>query len=182
MRVRASQRSRSAMALASAALAASTGSAAAPIQRASVPIDTYQVVKIYAHDRHAFTHGKPHLRGSVMLNEHLLRDDMTNPLIADKGKLAKLSASQLMLLFTAAELHRRWDPHDRSYSTELQADIGAGELGEVVLNALAAKSARWAQALPLVRKHIDELVDRLVVKLNDTNAGEGEPAPKARKK
>ena len=51
------------MALASAALAAGAGTANAPIQRAAVPIDTYQVVKVYAHDRHAFTQGLVYLDG-----------------------------------------------------------------------------------------------------------------------
>lgn len=51
------------MALASAALAAGAGSAAMPMQRAAVPIDSYRVVKVYAHDRHAFTQGLVYLDG-----------------------------------------------------------------------------------------------------------------------
>ena len=132
-------------------------------------------------EHHAHVRGQPHLRGAVMMDERLLRDDHTNPLLGDTDKLANLSASQLMLLYAAAELHRRWDPDTRSYSDEKQAEAGVGALGDAALNTIAGKSAQWKEALALVRKHLDEMVDRLVSSMNDVNAGEGVDSAKQKK-
>lgn len=132
-------------------------------------------------DHHAHVNDHPHLRGAVAMDGRLLTDGPRSPLIGDEDKLSTLSASQLMLLYAAAELHRRWDPDTRSYSPEKQSDIGAGVIGEKVLVALENKSSRWAEALGLVRGHLDEMVDRLVTTLNDVNAGEGTNPGKQKK-
>jgi len=122
---------------------------------------------------HAHIHDRPHLKESTALDARLLIDDsQKNPLINSGSRLRTLSASQLMLLYAAAELHRRWDPDTRSYSTEAQSDIGSGELGEVVLSALTEKPG-WGDAAGLVDKHLTTLVDRLVDALNDENVGFG---------
>ena len=132
-------------------------------------------------DTHAHVHDRPHLRGALLLDARLLVDDpQSNPLLASGDKLLKLSASQLMLLYAAAELHRRWDSETRSYSNEKQADIGAGALGTAVLDALAKKSTQWCDATPLVRKHLDVLVDRLVGTLNHSNTSLDPPPQKKR--
>lgn len=126
-------------------------------------------------ERAAYIHGRPHLRDAVTTDGRLLADGPGNPLLADQGRLALLPASQLMLVYAAAELHRRWDPHTRSFSTESQADAGSGELGEAVLSAIAEKGAKWAEASGVVRDRLAELVDMLVSELNDANSMEGTP-------
>jgi hypothetical protein len=124
-------------------------------------------------DMHAHVHDRPHLKEATALDARLLIDDPErNPLLGAGERMQSLSASQLMLLYVAAELYRRWDPDTKSYSAEKQTDIGAGELGETVLEALAGKSG-WGDASGLVRKHLDVLVDRLVNALNDANVGFG---------
>ena len=130
-------------------------------------------------DANATVQDRPHLKGSLSLDDRLLTDDLqSNPLIASGDKLAKLSASQLMLLYTAAELHRRWDAETRSYSTEKQEDVGAGALGAIVLEGLSGKSEGWTAAVPLVRQHLDTLVNRLVGVLNRENASLDQPSQK----
>lgn len=133
-------------------------------------------------DTSAHVHDRPHLKGNnLTLDDRLLVDDpRSNPLLASGDKLTKLSASQLMLLYAAAELHRRWDPETRSYSNEKQAEIGAGALGTAVLEGIAGKSDRWSEAVSLIRKHLDVLVDRLVEVLNQQNASLDQPAPEKR--
>ncbi len=116
-------------------------------------------------EHHARVHDRPHLNGSVSLDDRLLSDS-GNPLLAEPDKLNTLSVSQLMLLYAAAELHRRWDPDSRSYSNELQADIGAGALGEAAFSVITEK---WGESAVLAHKHLDELVDKLVVALNAAN-------------
>lgn len=125
-------------------------------------------------DRRAHAHDRPHLKGSISLNARLLVDDPTrNPLLGAADQLGKLSASQLMLLYTAAEVHRRWDPDTRSYSNEPQADVGHGELADAVLAALVEKPG-WEDAAGLAHGHLETLVDRMVAALNDENVGLGE--------
>lgn len=126
-------------------------------------------------ERHAYLHGRPHLRDAVMIDGRLLGDGRDNPLVGDEGRLVSLSSSQLMLTYVAAELYRRWDPHSRSFSAEAQDEIGHGELGEKLLSALSNKDPRWSEASDMVRDHLGELVDRLVIKLNKVNAREGLP-------
>jgi hypothetical protein len=109
------------------------------------------------------------------MDGRLLDDHASNPLLGDKDKLTTLSPSQLMLLYLASELHRRWDSHTRSFSDEKQADVGRGELGEAVLAALSGKSSQWFEASDVVGDRLEELVDLLVVKLNEVNAREGVP-------
>jgi hypothetical protein len=133
-------------------------------------------------DAHAHVTDRPHLKGSMTLNDRLLVDNLrSNPLIASGDKLATLTSSQLMLLYAAAELHRRWDPETRSYSEEKQAEIGPGALGTAVLEGVAGKSEQWRDAVPLVRKHLDVLVDRLVGVLNHTNVNL-DPPPRAKRR
>jgi hypothetical protein len=133
-------------------------------------------------DSHAHVHDRPHLKGRLALDDRLLVDDpKSNPLIASNDKLAKLQAGQLMCLYAAAELHRRWDPETRSYSKEKQADTGAGALGHAVLEGIAGKSKHWKEAVPLVRVHLDVLVDRLVGVLNGSNTRLNPPKVKAKK-
>lgn len=128
----------------------------------------------------AYAHDRPHLQDSVVVDDRLLVDDpKSNPLLVDSSKLGSLSVSQLMLLFAAAELHRRWDPDTRSYSTEQQADIGPGYLGEAAFMAIVGK---WGGSAPLVRKHLDKIVDHLVAALNLANTGLGQPEQKKRPK
>lgn len=127
-------------------------------------------------ERRACVHGRPHLRDAVAMDGRLLGDGSGNPLLDDEDGLASLSSSQLMLLYAAAELHRRWDPHSKSFSTERQADAGSGELGEAALAAVAGKTAEWAEASDAVRGRLEDLVDLLVAKLNRVNAREGTPA------
>lgn len=127
-------------------------------------------------ERDAYIHGRPHLRDAVAMDGRLLGDGPGNPLLTDQGRMALLPPSQLMLLYAAAELHRRWDPHSKSFSTEQQTDAGSGELGEAALAALAGKTAEWSEARRLVRERLEELVDLLVAKLNRVNAREGTPA------
>ena len=122
-------------------------------------------------NKHAHAQDRPHLKGRLMLDDRLLVDNpRSNPLLASGDKLTKLHASQLMLLYAAAELHRRWDPETRSYSNEKQADIGPGALASAALDAIAGKSDRWSDAASLVREHLDVLVDRLVGTLNQSDA------------
>jgi hypothetical protein len=118
-------------------------------------------------------HDRPHLKGSLALDDRLLTDQSGNPLLAEKQKLNQLTVSQLMLVYVAAELHRRWDPDTRSYSTEDQDEIGAGDLAEAALGAISEKSQQWGDAAGLARKHLDKTVDRVVVALNHANAGGG---------
>ena len=128
-------------------------------------------------DAQAVVHDRPHLKGALMLDDRLLTSDpRSNPLLAGGEKISQLTASQLMLLYAAAELHRRWDPETRSYSDEKQADVGPGELAESTLDVLAGKSKQWSDAVPLVRKHLDVLVDRLVETLNQKSSAESESA------
>lgn len=118
-------------------------------------------------------HDHPHLSDAMLLDSKLLSDDpKRNPLIGDTTKLTALSPSALMLLYAASELYRRWDPDSRSYSDEKQADVGPGTLAETTLHALSEKSEQWAGATPLVRKHLDVLVDRLVEVLNQEESDE----------
>lgn len=126
-------------------------------------------------ERHAYVHGRPHLRDAVAMDGRLLGDDPKNPLLGDVGKLSELSSSQLMLLYAAAELHRRWDSHAKTFSAERQADAGSGELGEAALAAIAGKSDQWVEASDAIRGRLEELVDALVAKLNRVNAREGLP-------
>jgi hypothetical protein len=107
------------------------------------------------------------------MDGRLLDDGPDNPLLG--GELGALSPSQLMLLYAAAELHRRWDPHTRSFSPEKQSDIGGGALGAKALDALGEKTTQWRDALGTVRARLEELVDRLVARLNKLNAREGYP-------
>jgi hypothetical protein len=137
--------------------------------------------------RGAYVHGRPHLRDAVSMDGRLLGDGSDNPLLAGKDDLASLSASQLLLLYAAAELHRRWDPHTRQFSIEKQSEAGNGDLGDAALAALASKTAQWAEASSIVDDHAGELVDLLVVELNRINSREGtpvkhEPAKKSRSK
>jgi len=133
-------------------------------------------------DAHAHAHDRPHLKGSLMLDDRLLVDDpQSNPLLASGDKLTRLSASQLMMLYAAAELHRRWDPETRSYSNEKQKEAGSGALGTAVLEGLSGKSDRWGAALPLVRQHLDVLVDRLVDVLNPKNV-DLDPQPQKKRR
>lgn len=126
-------------------------------------------------ERAAYIHGRPHLRDAVAMDGRLLGTGPGNPLLGDKDRLGALSAAQLMLLYAAAELHRRWDPHSRSFSAEAQADAGSGDLGEAALAALSGKGAEWDEASDVVRDRLAELVDLLVAKLNRVNASEGLP-------
>lgn len=130
-------------------------------------------------DDHAYMHDRPHLEDSVTFDDRLLSDH-GNPLLARKEKLSSLAASQLMLLYVAAELNRRWDPDTRSYSDEPQADVGPGALGDAAFSALSSKSTEWATAALLARKHLDKVVDRVVVALNQANAHADRPEPKKR--
>lgn len=125
-------------------------------------------------ERHAYIHGRPHLRDAVVPDGRLLIDGPDNPLLSG-DKLSSLSSSQLMLLYAAAELHRRWDPFARCFSAEKQADVGSGELAEATFVALAGKSRRWSEATDLIRDRLAELVDLLVVRLNSINSREGLP-------
>lgn len=127
-------------------------------------------------ERAAYAHGRPHLRDAVAMDGRLLGDGAGNPLLGDKDRLALLPADQLMLLYAAAELHRRWDPHSKSFSVERQADAGSGELGEAALEAIAGKTAKWSEASGVVRDRLEEMVDLLVAELNKVNAREGTPA------
>lgn len=126
-------------------------------------------------ERAAYIHGRPHLRDVVTTDGRMLGPDPGNPLLDKPGKLARLSATQLMLLYAASELHRRWDPHTRSFSAELQADAGNSDLGDRVLAVLDGKSDDWAEASGVVRDRLSELVDHLVQKLNRFNSREGTP-------
>ena len=129
--------------------------------------------------RSAHAKNRPHLQDAVTLDDRLLVDDpKSNPLLAAGEKIGKLTASQLMLLYAASELHRRWDPDTRSYSGEKQRDIGPGALGEAALDAIADKSEQWSTALKLVQDHLDTLVDRLVGELNRANDVDAEPPKK----
>ncbi len=126
-------------------------------------------------ERRAYVHSRPHLRDAVAMDGRLLGDGPDNPLLGDEGALAKLTSSQLMLLYAAAELHRRWDPHAKSFSTERQAEAGNGDLGEAALSALEGKDEGWSEASDTIRGRLDELVDLLVAKLNRINSREGLP-------
>ncbi len=130
-------------------------------------------------ERRAYVHGRPHLRDALMTDGRLLVDGAGNPLLGDKDRLVRLPADQLMLLHCAAELHRRWDSHSRSFSTESQVDAGSGDLGEAALAAVSAKSSKWSEASGVVRERLEELVDRLVADLNRVNAREGTPVKHA---
>lgn len=135
---------------------------------------------------HAHVHDRPHLKGSLTLDDRLLVDDpKSNPLLASGDKLTKLPVSQLMLVYVAAELHRRWDPETKSYSSEKQAEIGAGSLGTAALDAVADKSSQWKASAPLARKHLDVLVDRVVAAVNKDvptdQPSQKKPRPKAKK-
>lgn len=125
-------------------------------------------------ERGSRIHDRPHLRDAVMMDDQLLGAD---GLVGDPRRLATLSASQLLLVFVASELHRRWDQHSRSFSAERQSDVGAGELGAAALEALASKSPQWRQASGVLGDQLDALVDRVVARLNQVNAGEGMPEP-----
>lgn len=119
----------------------------------------------------AHLHDQPNVEGADVFDDALLTDDArSNPLLVDGGKLDKLTVSQLMLLHVAAEMHRRWDPDTRSYSTEAQADVGPGALGEATLNAIAERSPEWAAATKLLRAHLDTAIDRMVASLNRAHA------------
>lgn len=126
-------------------------------------------------ERHAYVHGRPHLRDAVVPDGRLLVDGPGNPLLSKRSKLSTLTSSQLMLLYAAAELHRRWDPHSKSFSTEKQEDVGSGTLGEAAFTALASKSAEWDEASDLIRGRLAGLVDLLVARLNSVNSREGTP-------
>lgn len=126
-------------------------------------------------ERAAYIHGRPHLRDAVTTDGRLLGPAPGNPLLDESGKLARLSATQLMLLYAASELHRRWDPHTRSFSVEFQADAGDSDLGAKAIAALEGKSDDWAEASVVVRRRLAELVDHLVKKLNRFNSREGTP-------
>lgn len=124
--------------------------------------------------RAAYIHGRPHLRDAVSVDGRLFDVRGSNPLLGDDG-LSRLSASQLMLMYAAAELHRRWDPHTRAFSSERQAEVGDGDLGQALLAALEGKDSRWSEASSTVRSRLADLVDRLVVRLNSVNSDEGTP-------
>lgn len=126
-------------------------------------------------ERRAYLHGRPHLRDAVAMDGRLVGGGPKNPLLAQADALGALTASQLMLLYAAAELHRRWDPHTKSFSAEAQSDSGSGDLGEAALAALEGKTPQWAEAFDTARDRLEELVDRLVVRLNEVNAREGLP-------
>jgi len=118
-------------------------------------------------DRLADVQEMPHVKGSTLLDEHLLVDDPNkNPLLAAKKRLLKLSASQLMLLHIAAEMFRRWDHHTMSYSHEAQGDIASSSLGQAALDALALKSEKWSKTIPLIQKNLAKTIDHIVMTLN----------------
>lgn len=150
-----------------------------PRRQAGAAVDGMRALGLIASparaERRAYIHGRPHLRDAVTTDGRLLEDGPGNPLLAGADKLSELPASQLMLVYAAAELHRRWDPHTRSFSTEAQADFGSGELGEAVLSAIAGKDAKWAEVSGVTRDRLAELVDLLVAELNDVNSREGTP-------
>lgn len=125
-------------------------------------------------DRRSKIHGRPHLRDAVMLDGRVLDAAPGSPLFAD-GALRSLSASQMIVLYFAAELHLRWDHHTRSYSSVDAPQSGAGPLGDAVLSALAAKNGRWAAAIPAVRRRLDSAVGPIVDRLNAINSHEGYP-------
>jgi hypothetical protein len=111
--------------------------------------------------------GMPHLRDNMVLDEHLLADDPAkNPLLEAKDQLRSLSASQLLLVYMAAELYRRWDHHTLSYSHEEQADVAPSSLGQTALDALSSKSGKWGETVALIQKNLAKTVDRLVSALN----------------
>lgn len=150
-----------------------------PARQVDVALEGMRALGLFARParaaRAAYVHGRPHLRDAVSMDGRLLGDGPDNPLLAGKDELASLSASQLMLLYAAAELHRRWDPHARQFSTEKQSEAGSGDLGDAALAAIASKTAQWAEASDVVRDHVDELVDFLVAELNRVNSREGTP-------
>lgn len=129
-------------------------------------------------EHNAVVHDRPHLKESVQLDDRLLCDT-GNPLLANPEKLSTLTVSQLMLLYAAAELHRRWDPDTRSYSTELQSDVGPGVLGEAAFDAITEK---WEGTAGLIRKHLDRLIDQLVVAFNAANHHLDKPKTKKKPK
>lgn len=117
--------------------------------------------------RMAEVQGMPHLRDNMVLDEHLLMDDPAkNPLLEAKDQLGSLSASQLLLVYMAAELYRRWDHHTLSYSHEEQADVAPSSLGQAALDALSSKSGKWGETVALIQKNLAKTVDRLVSALN----------------
>jgi len=126
-------------------------------------------------ERHAYVHGRPHLRQAVMLDGRLLSDGSDGPLMSARDKLPSLPTPHLMLVYVASELNHRWDPHTRSFSTEKQAEVGSGALGEAVLAALAAKGPRWAEVVGPVSARLHALVDGVVTRLNAVNSREGYP-------
>ena len=128
----------------------------------------------------AVVQDRPHLKDSTELDDRLLSDH-GNPLLAEKEKLGELTPSQLMILYVAAEVSRRWDPDSRSYSTELQADIGSGALGEAAFTAIAESSQQWSDAAGLLHKHLDHAVDRVVAALNHANMSLDQPKQKTRR-
>jgi hypothetical protein len=132
--------------------------------------------------RIADVQGMPHLNDSMVLDEHLLMDDPDkNPLLEARDRFGTLSASQLLLVYLAAELHRRWDHHTLSYSHEEHADVSSSTLGQAALDALASKSAKWNETLPLIQKNLAKTVDRLVSALNGAG-GAKKPKPKPKQK
>jgi hypothetical protein len=150
-------------------------SCADPSKLVTSVIDAMKMLGLFAKpsrvDAHAHAHDRPHLRGATMLDMRLFpEDDSRSPFADAHDKLAQLSASQLMLVFVAVELHRRWDPETRSYSDEDQKDIGFGNIGEEILETLADKSKRWGSAMPLITDHLDALVNRMVASLDPTRA------------
>lgn len=118
-------------------------------------------------DAEAVARDAPHLHGGLLLDDRLLADDPgRNPLVANAAKLDSLTASQLMLVYVGAELCRRWDHETMSYSDEPQGEKTEGTAGRVVLDALGRKPGRGGKTADLVRTHLDEVVDRIVVAFN----------------
>lgn len=150
-----------------------------PARRVEVVVGGLRAMGMFARpaavDRHTYIHGRPHLRDAVVMDGRLLAEGPRSPLLGAEAKLTSLPASQLMLLYVAAELHRRWDPLSRSFSTEKQEEIGSGDLGEAALAALASKTARWEEAADIVVGHLEDAVDDVVAELNRVNSREGMP-------
>ena len=102
-------------------------------------------------------------------DERLLIDHPgKNPLLASGDRLDKLTPSQLMLLYVAAELCHRWDPDAQVYSTEPQREAKPGPLARAAYDSLSRK---WGDTAALVHTNIHDAVDRVVAALNDANAG-----------
>jgi hypothetical protein len=56
-------------------------------------------------------------------------------------------------------------------------------LGQAALDALASKSNKWSETVPLIQKNLAKTVDRLVSALNDAGgAKKPKPKPKPKKR